>query len=95
MSLTNWFNEQAFQSIVRWLLSGAGNILVANGLLTGEQSQVAGGAVMTLAMLVFSIISARTKSTAIKVLGDGSATRGKEIIADVKAGATVWTNGSK
>lgn len=80
-----FFNEQVFQAVLRWLIDKFGVWLVAGGILTQNQEVTASGAIVTLAVLIFSVVSARFKHAAIETAGGKPAV--KVAIADEKARA--------
>lgn len=80
MNLSTWFNSQVVQSVARWLIDKLGLFLMGAGYLSNEQAATFTGAALTLVMLAFSVISARTKSAALKVVGSGSTADGTAIV---------------
>jgi hypothetical protein len=80
VNLSNWINVQVFQSVARWALDKLGLFLVGAGILNNEQAATGTGALLVLLTLVFSVISARTKSTALKIIGEGSTSTGVGVV---------------
>lgn len=89
--MNNWFNAQIFNSVARWAVNSAALALVSHGVLTQTDAQTAGGAVLSLAMLAFGVISARTKHVALTVAGGGNIATGAAAVNAVKNGATPVT----
>lgn len=80
MNLSAWINSQVIQSVARWALGQLGAVLMAAGYVNAEQTAQASGAILVLLAVVTSVISARTKSAALKVIGAGSTSSGVEIV---------------
>lgn len=67
--LGEWFNSQIAQTLLRNAAQWSGSALAANGWLTGDQTSLWSGAIVSIGTLAFSIVSARFKSHAIDVAG--------------------------
>lgn len=75
--MSDWINTQVMQSVLRWLSDKVGIMIVAHGILSNDEYSQLAGAVISLAVLIFGIVSARFKHQAIDVAG------GKETIKQV------------
>lgn len=74
--MKDFLNWQVIQSVLRNLAQWVGGTMVANGVFSDDQATLFTGAILSVAALVFSFISARFKKAAIVEAG------GKEAVKD-------------
>lgn len=71
----DWINGQVVQSLLRWLSDKVGLYIIAQGWFTGQEWVTLSGGAITFLVLVFSVISARTKAVAISEAGGKEAVK--------------------
>ena len=76
----DWVNSTVLNSVMRYVFDKAGVAIIAHGYLNGSEWEQLSGIVISLAICVFSIVSAHTKHKALTLVGEGDAQAGLAIV---------------
>lgn len=75
----DWLNTTVFTSVLRYVLMGVASFVAYRGWATADEASAIAGSALSLATVVFGVVSARFKHVAIDVAG------GREVVKDAIA----------